>query len=91
MRDQSLTREKLIVENAELRRQTAERKRVEEDLRRSEDKWRSVAENAPLFVSIVGIRERVRLLKGKCHITSKTNEGTAVIVELPVSPQRQVE
>ena len=31
-----------------------------------------------------GIRERARLLGGKCNIKSKPGEGTAIVVELPV-------
>jgi PAS domain S-box-containing protein len=38
-----------------------------------------------------GIRERARLLGGKCSIKSKPGEGTAVVVELPVAEQRQEE
>ena len=60
MKDQDKTREQLVSENEELRRRVAamesieaERSRREEHLRRSEAKWRSVAENAPLFVAVV--------------------------------------
>jgi PAS domain S-box-containing protein len=35
-----------------------------------------------------GIRERTRLLGGRCNIKSKPGEGTAVVVELPVVEQR---
>ena len=38
-----------------------------------------------------GIRERARLLGGKCNIKSKPGEGTVVVVELPVVEQRQEE
>jgi PAS domain S-box-containing protein len=38
-----------------------------------------------------GIRERARLLGGKCNIKSKPGEGTSVVVELPVVEQRQEE
>jgi signal transduction histidine kinase len=31
-----------------------------------------------------GIRQRVRLLGGKCRVRSKTGEGTRIFVELPV-------
>ena len=31
-----------------------------------------------------GIRERARLLGGKCSIRSKPGQGTAIVVELPV-------
>jgi len=31
-----------------------------------------------------GIRERARVLGGKCQITSKHGEGTTVVVQLPV-------
>jgi PAS domain S-box-containing protein len=34
-----------------------------------------------------GIRQRARILRGKCSIKSKAGEGTAVIVELPVVEQ----
>ena len=54
------TREQLVSENEELRRRVAamesieaERSQRDKDLRRSEAKWRSVAENSPLFVSVV--------------------------------------
>ncbi len=60
MGNQDRTREQLVVENEGLRQRVAameeaelERSRREEDLRRSEAKWRSVAENAPLFVAII--------------------------------------
>lgn len=53
MQDQDKIKRQLVAENEELRRQLAERKQVEEELRRSEAKWRSVAENAPLFVAVV--------------------------------------
>ncbi len=35
-----------------------------------------------------GIRERARVLRGKCSIKSKPGEGTVVVVELPVVEQR---
>jgi PAS domain S-box-containing protein len=38
-----------------------------------------------------GIRERVRLLHGKCRIKSKPGKGTSVVVELPVSERRHDE
>ena len=38
-----------------------------------------------------GIRERSRLLGGKCKIKSKRGEGTSVVVELPAVEQRQEE
>jgi PAS domain S-box-containing protein len=38
-----------------------------------------------------GIRERARLLGGKCKIQSKPGEGTSVVVELPVVEQRREE
>ena len=51
MKDRGKTREQLVSENEELQRRVvamesieAERSRREEDLRRSEAKWRSVAE-----------------------------------------------
>jgi PAS domain S-box-containing protein len=47
------TRDQLIAENQELRRRVAAMQSVEAELRHSEAKWRSVAENAPLFVSVV--------------------------------------
>jgi PAS domain S-box-containing protein len=60
MKDQDKTKQQLIAENEELRRRLAaqegaeaERSRAAEDLRRSEAQWRSVAENAPLFVAVV--------------------------------------
>ena len=60
MKDRGKTREQLVSENEELQRRVAamesieaERSRREEDLRRSEAKWRSVAENSPLFVAVV--------------------------------------
>ncbi|MGO9111429.1 MAG: hypothetical protein ACLP9L_19555 [Thermoguttaceae bacterium] len=31
-----------------------------------------------------GIHERARLLGGKCNIKSKPDEGTSIVVELPV-------
>ncbi len=34
-----------------------------------------------------GIRERARLLGGKCRIHSKPGEGTSIVVELPVAEQ----
>jgi two-component system sensor histidine kinase DegS len=33
---------------------------------------------------VAGIRQRVRLLGGKCRIRSKADEGTRIMVELPV-------
>lgn len=33
---------------------------------------------------LVGIRQRARLLGGKCRIRSKTNRGTCICVDLPV-------
>jgi signal transduction histidine kinase len=33
---------------------------------------------------LAGIRERARLLGGKCRIRSKTGQGTSIVVELPV-------
>ncbi len=42
---------------------------------------RSVQENR---FGLVGIRQRARLLGGKCSIRSKTGKGTRVVVELPV-------
>jgi PAS domain S-box-containing protein len=42
---------------------------------------RSVQQNR---FGLVGIRQRVRLLGGKCSIRSKTGEGTCISVELPV-------
>jgi PAS domain S-box-containing protein len=36
-----------------------------------------------------GIRERARLLGGKCNIKSEPGEGTFIVVELPVAEQRQ--
>ncbi len=36
-----------------------------------------------------GIRERARLMGGKCSIRSKPGGGTAVIVQLPLAPQTQ--
>lgn len=36
-----------------------------------------------------GIRERARLLGGKCHVHSRPNEGTALRVELPVVEAEQ--
>jgi len=36
-----------------------------------------------------GIRERARLLGGRCNIKSKPGRGTTVIVELPVTEQRR--
>ena len=38
-----------------------------------------------------GIRERARLLGGKCTIHSKPGDGTAVVVELPVAEQPREE
>ena len=35
-----------------------------------------------------GIRERARVLRGKCRIKSKPGEGTVVVVELPVVEQQ---
>ena len=34
---------------------------------------------------LAGVRERARLLGGKCRIRSKPGEGTAVVVELPLA------
>ena len=34
-----------------------------------------------------GIRQRARLLGGKCSIRSKPGKGTRIIVELPVVPR----
>ena len=34
---------------------------------------------------LTGIRERARLLGGRCRIQSKPGEGTAIVVELPVA------
>ena len=42
---------------------------------------RTVQENR---FGLEGIRERARLLEGRCNIKNKPGEGTAVIVELPV-------
>ena len=53
MREPDKTREQLVAENEELRRRVAALESVETELRRSETKWRSVAENAPLFVVVV--------------------------------------
>jgi PAS domain-containing protein len=47
------TKEQLVAENEELRRGVAAVEGVAAELRRSEAKWRSVAENAPLFVAVV--------------------------------------
>ena len=38
-----------------------------------------------------GIRERARLLGGKCRIRSKCGEGTSVTVDLPVVERQQEE
>ena len=38
-----------------------------------------------------GIRQRARLLGGKCRIRSKAGKGTRVIVELPVVPRDEQE
>jgi PAS domain S-box-containing protein len=38
-----------------------------------------------------GIRQRARLLGGKCSIRSKTDQGTRVIVELPVVERHEAE
>ena len=37
---------------------------------------------------LAGIRERARLLGGKCRIQSKAGEGTAIIAQLPLAEQR---
>ena len=44
---------------------------------------RNVQENR---FGLEGIRERARLLGGKCRIRSAPGRGTAVVVELPVVP-----
>ncbi len=38
-----------------------------------------------------GIRERARVLGGKCSIKSKPDKGTTIMVELPVVERRQDE
>ena len=38
-----------------------------------------------------GIRERARLLGGKCSIKSKPGEGTVIVVELPVVERESVQ
>jgi len=60
MKDHDKTRRQLMAELAELRRQVAsletaaaEGRQAAEERRRSEAKWRLVAENAPLFVAVV--------------------------------------
>ncbi len=40
---------------------------------------------------LAGIRERARLLGGKCRIRSKPGEGTAIVVELPIAEQEAEE
>ena len=40
---------------------------------------------------LAGIRERARLLGGKCSIRSKPGEGTSVVVELPVVEREEEE
>jgi signal transduction histidine kinase len=37
-----------------------------------------------------GIRERARLLEGRCRIKSKPGKGTCIVVELPVT-EREVD
>ena len=43
----------LIKTNEELQREIAERKQAEEALRKSEEKWRSLSENAPSFIMTI--------------------------------------
>jgi PAS domain S-box-containing protein len=69
MKDQDKTREQLVSENEELRRRVAamecveaERSRSEKELRRNEAKWRSVAENAPVFVAVVDRSGKMQFL-----------------------------
>ena len=40
---------------------------------------------------LTGIRERARLLGGKCRIQSKPDQGTAIVVELPVIERKTEE
>jgi len=40
---------------------------------------------------LAGIRERTRLLGGRCRIQSKLGEGTAIVVELPLAERDQEE
>ena len=60
MNDQDKTKQQFVEELAELRRRVAEleggeseRKRAEEDLRRSEAKWRSLVGKMPLFTAVI--------------------------------------
>jgi two-component system sensor histidine kinase UhpB len=40
---------------------------------------------------LTGIRERARLLGGKCRVRSKPGEGTSIVVELPVVQREEEE
>jgi signal transduction histidine kinase len=40
---------------------------------------------------LAGIRERARLLGGKCHIQSKSGSGSRIIVELPLAEREEDE
>lgn len=69
MKDQGKSNQQLIAELAELRRQVvaletaaADGRQAEEERRRSEAKWRSVVENAPLFVAVVDRSGKMQFL-----------------------------
>ena len=91
MKDEEKTKSQLISELAGLREQIALLQR-DSRLRIEIRDWgigfdpEKVQENR---FGLEGIRERARLLGGKCRIRSKLGSGTSVVVDLPIVPRQR--